>query len=327
MHHNYSPSSEQLQYLSQWGKIDRDACLKKRSNWKVGGLAKAIIEPDSTHSLVSIIKYSAEHNLPNIFFGASTNLLFSDEGLSPLAITPGKKLNNLQLDGQTLIAECGVWVPQLARFANNHGLTGLEHIIGIPGTLGGLICMNGGSLRKAISEYLISVTAVSPEGVVKQFSKEECGFAYRSSVFQNNGYIILSASFQLPRDSSSKQSHSDMLNILRDRRQKFPRKLPNCGSVFVSNPAMYADYGTPGAIIERCGLKGVQQGDAQISPLHANFIVNNGNAKAQDILYLIYKIRRAVREATGYSMPSEVRYVEPNGAIIVAHEKAEDLYG
>lgn len=218
-------------------------------------------------------------------------------------------------------------MPRFSRRVAQAGLTGAEHMIGIPGTLGGLICMNGGSQRKSVGDFLVRVRSVSPSGELITFTKDQCGFAYRESIFQRNQHIIVDAEFEYPIAESSRDVKRNMLSILRDRRLKFPKKLPNCGSVFVSNPAMYADYGPPGAVIERCGLKGLVRNKAQISPMHANFIVNNGGASAKDVLYLIHLVRETVKKETGYLMPAEARYVAPNGEIIPAHEKAQQFYG
>src|SRR5690606_33120726 len=138
-----------------------------------------------------------------------------------------------------------------------------------PGTLGGLVYMNGGSQRKGIGDHVVEVNTVTRAGERKSYTREQCLFQYRASVFQRVDEIITGARFEF--EYGDPQSiRRELLTILRSRRAKFPQKQPNCGSVFVSNPAMYADYGPPGKVIEACGLKGVVQGHAQISPLHAN---------------------------------------------------------
>jgi UDP-N-acetylmuramate dehydrogenase len=117
-----------------------------------------------------------------------------------------------------------------------------------------------------------------------------------------------------------------MRKTLSSRRKKFPRKFPNCGSVFVSNPKMYDLVGPPGFAIEKVGLKGLKKGNAQISELHANFIVNLGGASSNDVLYLIFQARKKVNESTNFWMDCEARYISPNGEICKAHEKAHALF-
>ncbi|MEM5512867.1 UDP-N-acetylmuramate dehydrogenase [Pseudoalteromonas sp. AS84] len=297
-----------------------DVSLAEFSRWKVGGNAKCIFTPTSIDELIHVVKIASELNQPYIVIGSTSNLLFADEGLDILAINLGSQLSNVSFDKcNEVTVEAGAWVPGFARTLSNNGLSGLEHTAGIPGTIGGLICMNGGSMRKGIGENVLSVTALTRDGLVKQYSQSECSFAYRTSVFQKNNEIILSAVLKL-NTLPSKQIKKQMLSILRSRRHKFPLKLPNCGSVFVSNPAMYEEFGPPGAVIEKCGLKGKQAGGAEISPLHANFIVNKHGAKASDILTLVKLACESVKRETGYHMVSEVRFVTSFGGFIPAHE-------
>ena len=205
------------------------------------------------------------------------------------------------------------------------GLTGIERTCGIPGTLGGLICMNGGSQRHGIGEVIVSVTSVDAEGAIRHRSREDCAFAYRHSVFQSNNEVIAGAMLRLEPAADRGAVRREMLEILGSRRRKFPQKEPNCGSVFVSNPAMYAEYGPPGAMIERLGFKECRVGGAMVSPHHANFIVNVGNATAIDVLSLIAKIKVAVLADTGYAMEVEARFVTVEGEILPADANTEIL--
>jgi UDP-N-acetylmuramate dehydrogenase len=127
---------------------------------------------------------------------------------------------------------------------------------------------------------------------------------------------LLKQHFVLPDQRSPRTMRQEMLSILRERKRKFPQKLPNCGSVFVSDPAMYAEYGPPGAVIEKLGLKGLTYGGAQVSPQHANFVVNTGQASAQDVLQVVTHVRDAVLEHTGYNMRPEGKFVRPDGTIV-----------
>lgn len=319
-------SDDLLKDIERFGVLYRNKSLAEYSRWKIGGIADVVIAPRSAEDIAGLMSLIVKENIPYVTIGSSSNLLFADEGLRALVILLGDQINAVNISGNKVTAQCGIWVPEFSRKVGRAGLTGAEHMIGIPGTLGGLICMNGGSLRKGVGDHVISVRTVSPAGELVVFKREECGFAYRESIFQSNRHIIVDAEFEYPTAQDKKAVRREMLSILRDRRRKFPKKMPNCGSVFVSNPAMYADYGPPGAVIERCGLKGLSRNQAQISPMHANFIVNCGGAKASDVLYLIHLIRETVWKETGYLMPAEARYVSPNGEIIPAHEKAQQLY-
>jgi UDP-N-acetylmuramate dehydrogenase len=305
--------------------VAENVSLSALSRWKVGGIARCIVTPNSATQVAAIIKLMTSSGLPYIVLGSTSNLLFADEGLNVLAIQIGQKFSTVTVTNASVTCESGAWVPGFAKTLMHHSLTGAEHIAGIPGTIGGLICMNGGSQRKGIGEHIDYVDTVTAAGEAKRYTKDECHFAYRTSVFQDSKDIIIGAQFTLSQGERA-SIRQEMLGILSSRRKKFPQKHPNCGSVFVSNPAMYADYGPPGAVIEQCGLKGKTKGGACISPLHANFIVNTGNATAKDILYLIHLARISVIKKTGYDMPAEARYISSTGKVIPAHIKAEEIW-
>jgi UDP-N-acetylmuramate dehydrogenase len=295
--------------------IEQDVSLAEISQWRIGGKADLIIRPSTSTELSELRAWFHARSLPHIVIGATSNLLFSDKGLRVPCIQIGQRMARMNVTGQTVQAEAGVWVPGLARRLMQAGLTGGEHICGIPGTLGGLICMNGGSQRKGIGNSVVSVESVDAAGNVAQRLVEQCDFAYRYSVFQENGEIITSATLSFPEGIPTLIRHA-MLKILAERNRKFPRKLPNCGSVFKSNPAMYADVGPPGAIIERLGLKGMCCGDAQVSTQHANFIVNLGNATSEEVMNIILKVVTDVESATGHQLEVEVKCVEPDGNVV-----------
>lgn len=296
-------------------KVRFDVPLSKLSQWKVGGKAELVVQPKNKREVVQLRQWIHEYSLPSIVIGNTTNLLFAGEGLRGIVIKIDSNFSKVIVDDTEVTAEPGVWVPKLARMAMQAGLTGIEHTCGIPGTLGGLVVMNGGSQRRGISSVLSYVETVDKAGNLKRYTNEECKFAYRGSIFQEKNEVIVEVGLTLERSRGKELIRKEMLGILSSRRNKFPRKQPNCGSVFVSNPAMYSGYGPPGKVIEECGLKGLRKGGAQVSQLHANFIVNNGNAKTDDILYLINKVRNTVYEKTGYKMVVEAKFVKHNGQI------------
>lgn len=295
--------------------VSTNVSLAAISNWRVGGKARALVQPSSEEEIVALRKFIAKHQLPFLIIGNTTNLLFTDKDIDAVVIQIGSAFSEVKRSGNTLVAQAGVWMPKLARFALQAGLTGIEHTCGIPGTLGGLVVMNGGSQRKGIGDNITYVKTVDVDGKAKTYSKEQCEFSYRSSIFQSLDEVITEVGLQLTPSQNKKLMHSEMLSILRSRSQKFPRKMPNCGSVFVSNPAMYEQYGPPGKVIEECGLKGLKKGGALVSKNHANFIVNTNNATAEDVLYLINTVRDTVHKETGYLMKVEPKFVDARGQI------------
>lgn len=299
-----------------------DLDLGRFSRWKIGGTADCVVCPRSTAALREVILLAREAGVPVTVIGLTTNLLFAQEGVRALVIHLGPQFAGMRITGNRVWGQAGVWVPGFARRAAKAGLSGIEHLAGIPGTLGGLICMNGGSQRKGIGDHLVSATALDLDGTLHTYDRAQCGFAYRTSVFQQNHQIITEAEFEYETARDAKAVRREMKHILEDRRRKFPQKLPNCGSVFVSNPALYASVGPPGAVIEKCGLKGTARGGAEISHLHANFIVNRGGATTADVLYLIDLIRTRVQQETGCDLEAEAKYVDTLGRFSPAHVAA-----
>jgi UDP-N-acetylmuramate dehydrogenase len=303
------------------GKVVIDAPLRDYSRWQIGGPADVLVEPSTLESVRACLKWLHGAGVPVIVIGDGSNILFDDAGVRAVVMRLGRSLSRYGIVGMTAWAEAGLFVPQFIHALGNAGLSGAEHAIGIPGTLGGLVMMNGGSMRKGIGERLTQVHCCDMLGTAFTWTQQECEFRYRGSRLQDAGAVVLSAEFAFDR-GDPRQMRREMLKIMRDRNAKFPRELPNCGSVFVSDPAMYAIVGPPGKAIEDVGLKGRRSGNAQISPLHANFFVNLGGAGSNDILRLIHLARRLVHERTGFWMESEVRHIGPDGLIRPAHEVA-----
>lgn len=296
-------------------KVRTDIPLNQISRWKVGGKADVMVTPSSTQELSELRAWIEANELPSVVIGSTSNLLFADGGLNAIVIQINGSYQHCSISGDKVIAGPGIWVPGLARAVVSAGLSGLEHTCGIPGTLGGLIYMNGGSQRKGIGDSVLEVESVDHSGNIIVRSRDDCEFSYRSSIFQRKDEIISRATLQLLATDDKQALRREMLAILKDRRSKFPQKLPNCGSVFVSDPEMYSEYGPPGKIIEEAGFKGFRIGDAMVSEQHANFIVNTGQARAADILQIIETIKAKVRDRTGYTMRVEAQYVSVEGKI------------
>lgn len=305
------------------GGTERQVDLAALSWWRIGGPADLLLRPSSTQQVSALLRWFADRGIRPVVIGLTTNLLFDDAGLRAPCIQIGGRLADVSIDGTSLEAQAGAWVPGLARRMMQAGLGGAEHICGIPGTIGGLVCMNGGSQRKGIGSSIVSVESVDLAGNTVSRPADACGFGYRRSVYQTNGEVITAVRLQLDRRPRH-EIRREIRQILADRRGKFPRKEPNCGSVFKSDPAMYADVGPPGAVIERLGFKGQRIGGAQVSPRHANFIVNTGGARARDVLALIARIAVAVEQATGYRMAAEACFVRADGQIFPAADVAID---
>jgi len=300
------------------GRIKFDAPLREHSRWRIGGSADLLVEPGSIQHVQTLRRALSNLSIPHVIIGDGSNLLFDDEGVHGVVVKIGRALSRFSVSDDLINAEAGVFVPKLVRFAAKYGLSGLEHAIGIPGTLGGLIVMNGGSMQKGIGSQVERVRAVNFEGELVEYDQEACKFAYRYSMLQDAELVIVDA--RLRCDVGDPHTiRREMLKILRSRRVKFPLKQPNCGSVFLSDPAMYETVGPPGKVIEECGFKGFRIGNAMIPHIHANFIVNLGDAKSSDVLHIIRTVRETVHSRTGHWLMCEARYVTTDSCIVQAH--------
>jgi UDP-N-acetylmuramate dehydrogenase len=304
------------------GRVKRDVDLSSLSQWRIGGLARAVVEPTSREQAARLIGYMHERPEPWAIVGQTSNILFSSDGFDGVLIRVGANLARWEFDDNILRADAGALVPELVSAAAARGLGGIVHAAGIPGTIGGLVIMNGGTRRLGVGSHVRAVTAADTSGQIRTLTRDELRFSYRSSVLQEEGLIVLGVELELERGDRGALL-SEIAAIRAERASKFPLDLPNCGSTFLSDPAMYEVVGPPGLAIERVGLKGKHLGGAQISPVHANFIVNNGGATDGDVLGLISLIRTTVAHETGFMMDCEVRYLSPTGELRPAHLEAE----
>jgi len=305
------------------GGVLPDALLSEVARWKIGGRAAALVEPGSAQEVAAVFRIMAERPEPLFLMGDGSNLLFDSSGFDGIVMRIGQRMAKVQIKDTRVHAQAGIWVPKLARIVGHHALSGIEHAVGIPGTLGGLVLMNGGSRRQGIGSHVMRVHCIDHEGNAFTLDQAACGFRYRHSALQAMPAAIVAAELDL--EQGDRQAIlRDMVATLQSRRRKFPKNLPNGGSTFLSDPAMYETVGPPGAVIERLGLKGTRRGGAQISPLHANFIVNLGGATSDDVLWLIHLIRQRASDETGFLMDCEVRHVAPDGTVRQAHEAAEE---
>src|SRR5690625_3778001 len=199
-----------LQALSKIAALplQTDVSMAQMSSWRVGGKAKVLVQPSSIEEIIALRKYITEQKLPNLVIGNTTNLLFTDDCIDAIILKIGKTFSLIEQNNHIIVAQSGTWVPQLARTALQAGLTGIEHTCGIPGTLGGLVVMNGGSQRKGIGDSIMYVKTVDVDGKAKIYSKDQCEFSYRSSIFQSLGEVIIEVGLQLKPSQNKKQMHT-----------------------------------------------------------------------------------------------------------------------
>jgi UDP-N-acetylmuramate dehydrogenase len=297
--------------------FQRNVPLSTLSTWKIGEPVDFLVEPFLETQIREILVFCRAKEIPYLVIGKGSNLLFEDAGLRGVIIRIDRNFSEVSVREDVIVAQSGVFVPRLARLALRYGLSGLEHTVGIPGNLGGLLTMNGGSQRQNIGNSVKHVWGINTRGEVKVFNNEACSFEYRKSIFQSLKMIITKVELKLKK-KCSKAIRQDMLSVLRSRREKFPRKEPNCGSVFKSRPGLYETVGPPGKVIEETGLKGFRIGNAEVSKRHANFIINNGGATSEDVLSLIGEIKSRVMKRFAVSLICEVMFVDTEGKLTPA---------
>jgi len=283
--------------------IQENADMKQYTSFRAGGSAKYFAKVESAEELTEFKEFAKEASLPYFILGLGSNVVVSDAGYEGLIIKLGKKFSHFKFDKETLTAGAATPLSILARMSATMGFSGIHLLAGIPGSVGGAVAMNAGAYGEEIAQTLTEVKVQEENGTIQNYSKEECGFDYRHSAFQNTKSIILEASFRLEA-ANSKELLDAQAEVLAERKAKQPLELPSAGSMF-KRPVR----GFPGALIEQAGLKGFAIGGAQVSPKHANFIVNTGCATAQNIYDLSQLIRDRVKTLSGIQLEREVIFL------------------
>lgn len=288
-----------------------EVLLSRYSTFQIGGKAQYFAEPRSSAELKTFIDFARSENLPFLIIGKGSNILFPDEGFPGLVITLIHFEQDhiaFDPDKQTVRASSGINLYRLAVSTRDAGMSGLEFLSHVPGTLGGALVMNAGFSRiagqkKEIGELVREVTVLDPEGESRRLDPSQLSFQYRKSNLA--GSVILEAVLQLTRATKEKiqeeiESNFSYRNGVQDLRY------PSAGSVF-KNPQ--TKQGSSGRLIDQVGLKGKRMGGAIISDRHANFIVNTGGARAQDVLELVGLAQKRVFEAFGVHLEPEIRII------------------
>lgn len=274
--------------------------LSKHCSYKTGGPARFFAEPKNNLELMLIWNFLQEKKLRYLVIGNGTNVLFDDAGFDGLILSL-KKLNRFMIiDKNILTAGSGILLDDMVLFSIINNLSGIEHLSGIPGTVGGAIYMNAGAFDTEIKDILYSVE-IFKDGEFTTLKASELSFSYRKSSIKDE--IVVSGSFKL--NFAKNDPHKIRDDILNKRGEKQPLEYPSCGSVFKRPPGTYA-----GKLIEECGLKGFSIGGAKVSEKHSNFIINFNNASSKDIKELISHVKMVVFQKTGIVLEEEVKIIE-----------------
>lgn len=285
------------------GRVRAGEPMKEHTSWRIGGPCDVFAEPAGRKELQLAISYASERTIPLTVIGAGTNILVSDEGIRGVVVKVGRGLDRISIDGSMIIAEAGAKLSKVAAAARDAGLGGFEFSSGIPGAIGGAVVMNAGANGASVGALVKEILLLNLDGCFCKKTRDEMNFGYRSSALQSDNSVVVEAVFScFYRDKEAIKEEMEV--FIRRRRETQPLHYPSAGSIFKNPPGDSA-----GRLIEAAGLKGERVGDAQISILHANFIVNLGEATARDVMTLVDRARRSVLELFGIELKPEVKVV------------------
>lgn len=290
-------------WLPSYPGIREHEPLRPHSWYGIGGRARYFLELADDAALPELVARLNRDHVPYLLIGAATNTLFAADELPGLII----KLvtHKISLDGDGVSVSAGTLMPKLAAEMAKAGRAGLEFAAGVPGTVGGSVFGNAGAFGGEVKDRMLRAEVIDPHGKRQVVTAAECAFAYRDSVFKRSRdrWVITSATFATSRESPA-TVRARLLAVQKHRRDTQPIDQRSLGSTFKNPPRDSA-----GRLIDACGLKGLRIGDAQVSPKHANFIVNLGGASADDVLALMAEMRDRVRERFGIELEPEIRVV------------------
>ena len=284
------------------GELREQEPMSRHTTWKTGGCADYYYRPASLEDLSTFMSMLPD-DMPVTWIGFGSNLLVRDRGISGVVISVTGVLDTQELINDTEIKlGAGLSCAKAARFAAKHGLTGIEFLAGIPGTIGGALAMNAGAYGGEIWRYVYQVETINHRGKHTSFNKDQFEIGYRSVSLANDEWFI-SASLKL-ETSEKEKVEQRIRTLLAERAEAQPLGQYSCGSVFRNPPNDHA-----ARLIESCGLKGKQIGGAAVSDKHANFIINSANASSADIEQLIEYVQATVNEKYGIKLIPEVRII------------------
>lgn len=275
--------------------------MKLHTTFRIGGPADCLIYLENEDQLCRIQKYLRLVDVPYTVIGNGSNLLVDDGGYRGIVLVIGKYMSRIEVKDTCLEAEAGALMNQVAKTAKENGLTGLEFAAGIPGTVGGGAVMNAGAYGGEMSQVVTTVTVVNRNGEIMELDNSTMEYGYRTSVIQNQPFVVTKVTFRLqPGDPQEIAAKMEELAIR--RREKQPLEYPSAGSTFKRPEGHFA-----GQLIMEAGLRGYSVGGAKVSDKHCGFIINTGNATAEDVKDVIWEVQRRVKERFHVDLEPEIK--------------------
>lgn len=284
--------------------IKKDEPMSKHTSFKIGGNADIFIKISNIEELKLILKFIKENKINLTIIGNGTNILVKDKGIRGIVLKPDFKNINIEKKNNQKVKVCagaGVSLGMLAQKLLKECISGFEFASGIPGTIGGAVRMNAGAYGGEFKDIITLTKCIDEDGNIIILDNNQQEFSYRHSIFMSKKMIILESELLLNLESNSEEIAKKMNEYLESRKSKQPINLPNAGSTFKRGE----DYITA-KLIDECGLKGFSIGGAQVSNIHAGFVVNKGNATAEDVINLIEYVKNKVYEKFNKEIKLEI---------------------
>ena len=284
--------------------LQQQVPLCRLSTFKIGGPARYYLEAGTVQEIQQALAWCQSENIPYFIVGKGSNCLFDDRGFNGLILRP--RLEAIEDEGAGLFrAGAGASFSRLGTLTARGSWAGLEFASGIPGSVGGAVYMNAGANGRETADSLVWVEYLHEDGRLARMERSDLSFSYRSSPFQSMRGCILAAGFQCGFDS---EARARQIQIIQQRKASQPLAQPSAGCVFRNPPS-----GSAGAMIDRLGLKGLRIGDAEVSTVHGNFLVNRGQATAADVKALAEAVQQRVKEETGEDLHMEIYHIPYEG--------------
>lgn len=293
-----------IEQLSEYGTVLPDEPMRYHTSMRVGGKVKYFITPNDLDSLIELISLLKDNNEPFMVLGRGSNVIFPDYDMELTIICIYNTLDYIEIEDNFVRVGAGYSMQKLAKKVSKLGLSGLEYAGGIPGTVAGAVYMNAGAHKGETKDIVDYVKTIDLDGIIHEYSNNDCQFSYRHSVFQEKDEIIIEVGLVLEHKDAS-EVFKRMSGNLSYRKELQPLELPSCGSVF-KNP----ENNHAGLMIEQAGLKGYKIGGAEVSTKHANFIVNVNEAKSCDIIELQAYVQKIIKEQFGVELVSEIKIIK-----------------
>ena len=283
--------------------IRRQEPMADHTTFRIGGPADCFVQIENKDQLIQVQRYLGQVEAPFFILGNGSNLLVSDKGYQGVILQIGREMSKIEVSDTVITAEAGASLAQVARAALEHGLTGLEFAAGIPGTVGGGVVMNAGAYDGSLSQVVTQVNVVTTDGECMELENQSMEFGYRTSTIRNSRFTVTEVIMRLEKgDREQIRARMDELAI--KRREKQPLEYPSAGSTFKRPKGYFA-----GKLIMDAGLRGFRLGGAKVSDKHCGFIVNMGNATAEDVRDVIFEVQERVKDRFHVNLEPEVLFL------------------